>query len=69
MDQLFIQAALQNWREFLDVINNLDEQQCKEALTIEVAGKKRKIIAERLHQRYCKLRTQRERAELMENLK
>jgi hypothetical protein len=69
MDQVFIQAALQNWREFLNVITMLDEQQCKVALDIELSDKKRKNIAERLHQRYCKLRMQRERASMMEVLK
>jgi hypothetical protein len=41
------------------------ENDCRNALNVEIVGKRRKDIVLRIHQRYCSLRKDRERAELM----
>jgi len=43
----------------------MTEAEVKRLLDEERAGRKRPLIARRLHQRYCTLRSVRERAELM----
>lgn len=43
----------------------MDEARAKSLLEEELVGKKRVSFLERLHQRYCALRTARERAEIL----
>ena len=65
------EAVLESsWGDFVTKVPKLTEAECKLCLAIEVAnaGKKRRQWVERLHQRYCRLRTKRERAELIAKL-
>ncbi len=61
--------ALTSWKTVNQMIDEFREDQIKAMLDHEVATKKRENVIERLHQRYCKLRMQRERAELMAVIK
>lgn len=54
-----------HWRSLTATLNSMSEAEVKRLLDDEMASHKRAIIAKRLHQRYCALRTARERAEIM----
>ena len=56
-----------NWRTLNDAASILTEEESKRALEYERDNKRRASILIRLHQRYCTLRNQRERAELLHN--
>ena len=58
--------VIKSWKEMLAVVGTLDEKELLETINFEAVTYKRKNILERLHQRYTKLRSQRERATLME---
>ena len=62
-----INNALQNWRSLNAVINRLEEDELAMAIKLEVNGPARAELLKRLHARYCKLRSQREREALLEN--
>lgn len=53
------------WRTLNDNLPMLNEQQVLAELTAERKGKRRHVILLRLHQRYCMLRMERERAEIL----
>lgn len=57
-----------HWRLLAAELNGWDEERVKAALDYELAGERRWAIARRLHQRYCTLRSMRERAELKAEL-
>jgi hypothetical protein len=54
-----------NWRSLNDKLSSLTEQEVIALLEQEKAGKRRLSILRRLHQRYCVLRTDRERIEIL----
>lgn len=54
-----------DWRSLAATLSDMTEAEVKRLLDEERAGCKRPLIARRLHQRYCTLRSVRERAELM----
>lgn len=56
---------IESWQEMVKVINGLDESQLQTEINVEVSTYRRKAIITRLHQRYTKLRSQRERAGLI----
>ena len=56
---------IQNWSHLHSVLLSLSEEELKETINFEVSNFKRKIIIERLHKRYAKLRNSRERPLLM----
>lgn len=55
----------ETWRAMLARIGDLTEQQLVEAINLEVSIYRRKIVINRLHQRYSKMRAARERALLL----
>jgi len=57
-----------HWRWMGRELNKLTELQVKRLLFMELDGAKRRHIVIRLHQRYCILRTQRERAAYLREL-
>ena len=54
-----------DWRSLAATLSDMTEDEVKRLLDEERAGRKRPLIARRLHQRYCTLRSVRERAELL----
>lgn len=58
-----------NWREFQRNIKTYSEADLKRMLEHEVKTGRRISLVERIHQRLCALRAQRERAELFARLK
>ena len=68
MDNPVIAAALNSWADLNKMLSMFREDQVKEMLEIELANRRRKDVVERLHQRYCKLRTARERKDIEEKL-
>ena len=60
-----IDLFLQNWGFMNSQLASLREDQLKEMINAELAGKKRKDWLIRMHQRYSKLVTARERIELL----
>ena len=57
-----------SWRRLAAELIDWDEVRIADEMDRELAGKRRAHIVRRLHQRYCMLRSQRERAQLMESL-
>ena len=62
-----ISIYLKDWRYLNHHLGELREDQVLELLNIERAGRRRANILERLHARYCRLRTDRERMEIMKD--
>ena len=56
-----ILKCLENWTSLNQNVNRLSEDECEAALLHEVKHKKRKQFIIRIHARFCKLRTKRER--------
>lgn len=54
-----------SWRSLNDKLSSLTEQDLLTMLEAEKQGKKRLTILRRLHQRYCTLRNDRERIEIL----
>lgn len=54
-----------SWRSLNATLNTLTEEQVKTMLDDEMNGKRRLVIARRLHQRFAALRTARERTEIL----
>jgi hypothetical protein len=61
-DQL--DTALASWQTINKAISSFTEVDCKNALQREMVGNRREDIAIRIHQRYNKLRSERERREI-----
>jgi hypothetical protein len=57
-----------NWRTLNDAASLMTEDEAKETLEHESANKRRASILIRLHQRYCTLRAERERAALLDGV-
>ena len=53
------------WREMVQRLSTMTEEELVSAINIEVSGACRKTIVARLHQRYTKLRAARERRALL----
>ena len=68
MRETLVNNALQGWRELNAVINEMTEEELALAIKIEVKSAPRNEVLIRLHARFCKLRSQRERAELLESV-
>lgn len=54
-----------NWQFLAAGLKDMDEQTVLGLMIDEQEGAKRGFMLRRLHQRYCTLRAQRERAEIM----
>lgn len=59
------EKVLKDWRELIQAIPLMDEEELKAALNVEVSGERRKDFIIRLHRRYNKLRSERELEELL----
>jgi hypothetical protein len=59
-----LDAAISNWKVLNKRISTMSEVDVKGAINRELVGNRRKDIVKRLHQRFCKLRGQRELMEL-----
>jgi len=57
--------VLADWRELIQALPHMDEQELKAALDHESSGARRKDFITRLHRRYNKLRGERELEELL----
>ena len=68
MEQILLMALLEDYNQLNNQLSSLTEVQLWNLIEMEIAGKKRRSFVERLHQRYSKLVTARERAELMGRL-
>lgn len=62
-DELVIQM-LDSWATLNKDVGKLREDQIKNLINYEVSTKRRAVMIDRLHQRFAKLRNQRERLEL-----
>jgi hypothetical protein len=69
VEQIIMDAMLTEWSVLNRDMHTLREDQIKALLDQECRTGKRKVFIERLHQRYSKLRTARERLELLESIK
>jgi hypothetical protein len=59
-------SALRNWQSLNKLLNDLTENEIKEMLDDELKQRvQRTTFIERLHQRFCILRAQRERSAMM----
>lgn len=58
-----------NWRELNKNLPDMSEDDVLKALEEELEGRKRSVIAIRLHQRFCTLRQARERLGILEVVK
>jgi hypothetical protein len=54
-----------SWRELMAGVSKLTEAELRESINYEVSTYRRKNFIERMHQRYTKLRSERERKELI----
>ncbi len=54
-----------SWREFMATLPNMNEQQLAEAINYEVSTYRREKFITRMHQRYSRLRVDRERKQLL----
>lgn len=55
-----------NYRQMTTMLSNLSEEELRNHINFEISTYKRKIFICRMHQRYSKLRTARERRELLD---
>ena len=58
--------GIKTWADMVDRIKDLSEEETKGLLNYEIVKYNRRTIVLRLHQRYCSLRRDRERREMME---
>ena len=66
MNEKRVIRALAGWTELNAVVADMSEEELKAALDIERKHRRRQQIMLRLHRKFCTLRRDRERAELME---
>jgi hypothetical protein len=57
------------WQKLAVDLSKYSEAELEDMLADEIQTHKRSAIARRLHQRLCKLRSMRERAEIMKRIK
>lgn len=63
-----VKASDFSWREMMDVLSSLTENEVKFLLDSEMSELKRWSVIERIHQRYTMLRAARERSELLKKV-
>lgn len=56
---------IENWKYMMKILPSLTEEELKNAINYEVSTERRRTVIERLHQRYAKLHTAREREGLL----
>jgi len=57
--------AIMSWRDMLEKLPKMNEDELRGAINYEVATYKRKLIITRMHQKYSRLRADRERQLLL----
>lgn len=57
--------VFKSWRELMTKLMSLSEQDLRESINYEVSTYKRKRFIERMHMRFERLRSERERAQLI----
>ena len=57
--------VFKSWRELMADIMKMTEQELKDSINLEVSTYRRKRFIERMHMRYERLRSERERTELV----
>lgn len=57
--------VFKSWRELIKEVATLDEDTLRESINFEVSTYGRKGFIERMHQRYTRLRAERERVALI----
>lgn len=57
--------CITNWKDMCERINTLDEEELRQLINFEVSTFKRRTVIERMHQRFTKLRSTRERVLLI----
>ncbi len=68
MEQMLIDAMLDDFNFMNHELSGLREDQLLKLMEREIETRKRKSFVERIHQRYAKLKTARERAEILASL-
>ena len=63
-DEQAILQMLDSWATLNKDVGKLREDQIKSLINYEVSTKRRPVMIDRLHQRFAKLRSKRERLEL-----
>jgi hypothetical protein len=58
-------VILKSWRELMTKLPEMDEVTLRESINYEASVYKRKAFITRMHQRYCRLRADRERQQLL----
>jgi len=56
---------IKNWNKMNEHLNLLSEEECLELLRLEQQGRRRVHMLNRIHARYTKLRSERERTAIM----
>jgi len=69
VEQMMLEALLNDYNLLNNQLSSLTEEQLWKLIEMEIAGRKRKSFIERIHQRYSKLKTARERDEIFGRLK
>ena len=64
-DKVDLEDVIQNWNKMNEKLNSLTEAQCLELLRLEQKGRRRVHMLNRIHARYTKLRSERERIAIM----
>lgn len=59
------EKVLENWRELLEALPHMNEEELRVAVEAEASGARRKDFIIRLHRRYNKLRSERELEEIL----
>lgn len=59
------ERVLENWRNVIEALPHMNEDELQEALEEEVETKKRADVIRRLHARYTKVRQERELQEYL----
>lgn len=57
---------IRSWAHMTEVLPTMSEEELKETINYEVLAYRRKAILERLHMRYARLVSKRQREEIME---
>lgn len=68
MEQMLMDALLNDYGLLNHELSKLREDQLLKLMEREIETQKRKSFVERIHQRYAKLKTARERAEIFARL-
>lgn len=61
-----LEDIVTNWNKMNESLNQLTEAQCLALIRLEQDGKRRVHMLNRIHARYTKLRSERERIEIMQ---